>query len=142
MHSLKMALKVVVAAALGIAMGFVPSSLALTSSSSPQPLLGQALGKYLGLEPQTWPVPGCQYFAEFAGDVGYCLDSVVTSEWEGILLAKRINGEVPSPLEEQILRLELDIANLPESPEDPNRRDEMLHQLWLLTQQVPEATSP
>jgi hypothetical protein len=59
-------------------------------------LTGKELGDALDLQPIPTDQEHCKYFAEYANNVGYCLDSVPGTDAELKQLARQINGHLPT----------------------------------------------
>jgi hypothetical protein len=64
---------------------------------------GRAIGTDLGLRP-TEREPDCRFFAEFDDPLGYCLDDVVSSEEEAVILGRAINGAPLNAVEQAVLQ--------------------------------------
>jgi len=81
-----------------------------------QGLTGPALARALGLDPVTDNVVfGCTYFVE-AGDLGYCVDSMVKDGYDAWRLYVLLNGGPFTATEERIFWIQDEIRRLAADP--------------------------
>jgi ABC-type uncharacterized transport system permease subunit len=100
-------------------------------------LVGKPFAESLDLPVITDPPGGCVAIAEAPPDeTMYCLDSVVENEQEAELLGMRVNGHMPTRLDERLVGLKAELHSLGDTPEDEVRRNDILIQIGDLMAQI------
>lgn len=100
-------------------------------------LVGKPFAESLDLPVITDPPGGCVAIAEAPpDDTMYCLDSVVENEQEAELLGMRVNGHLPTRLDEQLVAMKAELDSLGDTPEDEVRRIDILIQIGDLMAQI------
>lgn len=107
------------------------------SIAQAEQLVGKPFAESLDLPVVTDPPGGCVAIAEAPPDeTMYCLDSVVENEHEAKLIGMRVNGDLPSRLDEQQVALEIELDSLGQTAEDEARRNEIVIQIGDLMAQI------
>lgn len=100
-------------------------------------LVGKPFAESLGLPVIADPPGGCLAIAEAPpDDTMYCLDGIADNEQEVQLLGMRVNGLLPTGLDEQLVGLEAELDSLADTPENEARRNEILVRIGDLMAQI------
>lgn len=125
--SRRMGLGLVGGVLVGVAIWASIAALRPAQSQEPPPdqLTGEALAEWLGLGLLSEKPSDCDYYVETVAEpAGYCLESLPGSYEEKWAIGKRLQGEMPSELDQQILQLGYEISQL--SPVDDREKIEDL----------------
>jgi len=107
------------------------------SPAQTEQLVGKPFAESLDLPVITDFPGGCVAIAEAPPDhTLYCLDSVVRNEHEAKLIGMRVNGNMPTALDEQQVALEIELESLGHTAEDEARRLEIKFQISDLMVQI------
>ena len=107
------------------------------SIAQTEQLVGKPFAESLNLPVITDFPGGCWAVAEAPPDMTmYCLDSVVEDEHEAKLIGMRVNGHLPTQLDEQQVALEIELESLGHTAEDEARRLEIKDQISDLMAQI------
>jgi hypothetical protein len=107
------------------------------SLAQTEQLVGKPFAESLDLPVITDFPGGCWAVAEAPPDMTmYCLDSVVKDEHEAKLIGMRVNGDLPTQLDEQQVALEIELESLGHTAEDEARRLEIINQISDLMAQI------
>ena len=151
MRDVKKASALVVGAALGV--GVVTILAGLNASREPErgdhlistggsiaqaeQLVGKPFAESLGLPVITDFPGGCWAVAQAPPDqTMYCLDSVVDNEYEAKLVGMRVNGHLPTALDEQLVGIQAELDALGHTADDEARRNELRLQIGDLWEQI------
>ena len=135
--------------------GFVWLDSAATPTSEPAPasspdvtsLVGEDVGVALGLDPVIGrDLNGCDVFAEYASDAGFCLDGVAEDPVERQLLALQIYGYLRDEKLVEYAELRAELNELLETPPQGQVTQEYADQVDALMEPMrelrPELTRP
>jgi hypothetical protein len=100
-------------------------------------LVGRPFAESLDLPVIIDPPGGCVVIAEAPpDDTMYCLDSVAENGYEANLIGMRVNGRLPTRLDEQLVGLEAELDTLGDTAEDEVRRHDIRIQIGDLMAQI------
>ena len=123
-------------AAASLVLGARDKAVRVAPHQADEPLVGQEFAESLGLRVVDSP-GACTAVAEAPPDqTTYCLDSVVSTEREAYLIGKRVNGHMPTALEEELFDLNAELAAVPDTPEGEVRTSELLDQIVAVMNQL------